>query len=282
MDKVAPLVRRRYRQKEENQGTRQFKVTPTKMGPPRKLVSQDEFLLCLMKLRLGLLNLDLCQRFKISESLCSNILYCWIRALGDYFKSFIYMPDIEKVLATSPLRFRKFRNLISIINCSELFIETPKDLELQSATWSEYKHHNTLKFRISVAPNSSITFMSKAWTGRTSDKRITLESNFLDLIPSKCAIMADKGFNLFDECAARNIFFIVPPGRRGASQMVPVEVSNTSNIANARILVEQDIRRLKTFRILANELPIQLLENINDILIICAALCNFKEQIMSD
>ena len=71
--------------------------------------------------------------------------------------------------------------------------------------------------------------------------------------------MADKGLNLFDECAGRNITFIVPPGKRGASQMTPAEVSKTSAIAKVRILVEQIIRRIKTFEILANELPMSML-----------------------
>ena len=46
---------------------------------------------------------------------------------------------------------------------------------MQSATWSEYKHHNTVEFLICVAPNSGITFISKAYNGRLSDKKIALE-----------------------------------------------------------------------------------------------------------
>ena len=84
---------------------------------------------------------------------------------------------------------------------------------------------------------------------------MTKDSGFFDEIPPFCSIMADKGFNLFDECAGRNITFIVP---RGASQMTP-EVSKTSAIAKVRILVEQIIRRIKTFEILANELPMSML-----------------------
>ena len=44
-----------------------------------------------------------------------------------------------------------------------------------------------------------------------------------------------------------------------------------------RILVEQVIRRLKTFQIVSNEIPLSLLSHVNDILIVCSALCNFKE-----
>ena len=104
---------------------------------------------------------------------------------------------------------------------------------------------------------------------------------FLDEIPF-CSIIVDKGFNLFDQCAGRNITFIVPPGKRGVSQMTPAEVSKTSAIAKVRILVEQIIRRIKTFKILANELPMSLLENVDDIMLVCAALCNFKEPMYHD
>ena len=94
--------------------------------------------------------------------------------------------------------------------------------------------------------------------------------------------MGDKGFNISKECAERCINFITPPGKGGTSQMTPAEISKTTSIAKNRILVEQVIRRMKTFQILGNELPITLLCHADDILIICAALCNFKSPIYND
>ena len=96
--------------------------------------------------------------------------------MAEYFLSFVFIPNIETILATTPKRYRHFQNLIEVIDCSEIFIETPKNLELQSPTRSEYKHHNTLKFLVCVAPNSAITFVPKAYTGTISDKEITLKS----------------------------------------------------------------------------------------------------------
>ena len=145
-------------------------------------------------------------------------------------------------------------------------------MQLQSATWSDYKHHNTIKLLVRVASNSSIIYTSDCCTGRISDKGLTKESHFLYELPSNSSIMADKGFNLFDDCTARNIHFIVPPGRRGASQMIPSEVSKTSAIAKVRILVEQVIRIIKTFKILATEMSISILENVDDIVLVCAAI----------
>ena len=169
------------------------------MGKERKLSSKDEFLLTMMKLRLGLQTMDLAIRFNVSEGTCSNIFLSWLWAMAEYFKAFVFIPNLETVLATSPDRFRCFKNLISIIDCIEVFMETPKSLELQSATWSEYKHHKTVKFLVCVAPNWSVIYVSEGYTLQISDKALTKDSRFLDEIPPFCSIMANKGFSLFDQ-----------------------------------------------------------------------------------
>ena len=126
-----------------------------------------------MKLRLSLQIMDLALRFKVSEGRCSNIFFCWLQAIAEYFKAFVF---------------------------------------------AILKHHNTVKFLDCVAPNLSVTYVSQGYTGRISDKALTKDSRFLDEILLFCSIMADKGFNLFDECAGRSTTFIVSPCKRGASQ----------------------------------------------------------------
>ena len=138
-------------------------------------------------------------------------------------------------------------------------------MELLGAKWSEYKHHNTVKYFVCVATNLDTIFDSKAFTGRISDKKLKLKSGILDMLPEHCSIMPDKGFNLFDECDARSFYFIVPPGRRGTAQMAPDDISKTSNIAKVRIPVEEVIMCMKIFQILPNELPISMLSSIDSV-----------------
>ena len=170
-----------------------------------------------MKLRLDPQTADLCVRFDGSEGLCSNIFKSWLRAMAEYFKAFVFIPDLEVVLATTPDCFRQFKNLVGIIDCSEVFIERPKKLETSECNINI--NIITLKFLVCVVPNSSIIYISECYTSRISSKALAKESGFLDELPSYSSIMADKRFNLFDESTARNIHFIIPPGRRGASQM---------------------------------------------------------------
>ena len=87
-----------------------------------KLSYKNEMLLTLMRLQLGLLNQDLADRFQISPTICSNTFTTWIKLM------------------------RKILQCRIIIDCTEIFIETPKSLINKASTWSDYKHHNTVKF----------------------------------------------------------------------------------------------------------------------------------------
>ena len=87
--------------------------------------------------------------------------------------------------------------------------------------------------------------------------------------------MADRGFTIAEDLILRRCELHIPPGRRGKEQFTKAEVNKTKKIANLRIYVEQAIRRLKTFRLIKNELLISLLNNIDSIVLVRAALCNF-------
>ena len=112
-------------------------------------------------------------------------------------------------------------------------------------------------------------FLSKAYGGSISDKEITNRCGYLDLLPPYSRIIYDKGFSLHEECSQRLINYTVPPGCKGSAQMTPNEIKKTKEIANLRILVEQLIRRMKTFRILAVEYPITLHKVFDDVLNVC-------------
>ena len=68
---------------------------------------------------------------------------------------------------------RKYKNVRPIIDCTEMFIETPKDPKIKDATSSDYKHHHTLTLLVSIMPCGSFNFVSEAWGGRASDVAMT-------------------------------------------------------------------------------------------------------------
>ncbi|XP_021351115.1 uncharacterized protein LOC110448927 [Mizuhopecten yessoensis] len=242
----------------------------------RILTTKEEIVMTLMKIRLGLLNVDLADRFGVSTTHVSHVITTWIRVLSQVLGSLVINPKPDIVQANLPPSFKnpKYKRVRHIIDCTEVFLEKPSSFELQSVTWSDYKHHHTAKILLSITPAGMINFISKSWGGRASDKHVTLNSGFLEIIQPYDVVMADRGFPIREDLALFNVELLVPPGRRGVSQMTTSDVQTTKQIANRRIYVEQAIRRLKSFRILKYELPLTLVHHLDDICLIAAGICN--------
>ena len=61
--------------------------------------------------------------------------------------------------------FAEYSRIGIILDCTELFIEWLSAMLAQSETWSEYKHHNTWKVFVGVAPNGQVSYLSELWGG---------------------------------------------------------------------------------------------------------------------
>jgi len=116
-----------------------------------------------------------------------------------------------------PKSFRKFPTVGVIIDCAEIFIEKPTTPSAQRATWSNYKQHNTIKTLVGISPNGMLTFISKLWTGNTSDKHITGHSGLLDLLEPGDSVIANKGSNIRDLVTRQRALLNVPPLCKGNS-----------------------------------------------------------------
>ena len=114
-------------------------------------------------------------------------------------KEIDWTPSVEQVAGTLPSSFQKlYSTTYSILDASELFIETPSDLFAQSSTWSNYKQHNTAKFLIGCTPNGVISYVSPLYVGSISDVELTRVSGYLDTLNDKegSSVMADRGFTI--------------------------------------------------------------------------------------
>eukprot|EP00731_Ephydatia_muelleri_P026308 Em0018g408a len=160
----------------------------------RKLDPENQLFLALVKLRLNLMTKDLAFRFGLSTAQVSRYLTTWICFLYHHIKELDWMPSVQQVAGTLSCVFKeKFPNTFAIIDGSEIFIETPTDLQMQLSTWSQYKHHNTAKFLIACTPNGAVSYVSPLYVGSISDVELTRISGFLTKLEDKpgISIMAD-------------------------------------------------------------------------------------------
>ena len=260
--------------------------------PLASLSSENEFFLVLVRLRLGLLQEDLSDRFQVSSSTIVRILKKWLCVMYTKLKFLIKWPSREVCRKNLPPSFRHlYPNCICIIDCSEIFIETPVCFEARSKTYSNYKKNNTIKFLIGITPNGNISFLSKCWGGCVSDKVITQQSGLFNYLLPGDVVLADRGFTLSDDFAMCGARLVVPSFTRGKSQLLQMDVENSKQLSSVRIHVERVIGHLKKkYRILRGPLPISLLRhaddvdgvsNIDKILVTCAALTNLSNSVVS-
>ena len=259
----------------------------------RKTLSLDrfqEFVMVLMKLRLNVPLQDLAYRFKVSQPTVSRIFSSWLVVMDNRLSPLVSWPEREHLWRTMPQCFMYSfgRKVTVVIDCFEIFIEKPTNLLTRAQTFSSYKHHNTIKILIGITPQGTISYVSEAWGGRTSDKYLTENCGFLEhLIPGDM-VMADRGFTITESVGLKHAKLVIPAFTKGKDQLDPVDVESTRGIANVRIHVERVIGLLRRkYTILEGTLPAEFLSCnsngpierqiplIDRIVRVCSALVNF-------
>ena len=237
---------------------------------------KEEYFMALFRIKTMLKNQIIGELFGVSSAVVSRTCLTWWKFMAKELKALVYNPEEEVHRALLPPTFNipHYKNVQHIIYCTEVFVETPKNKKAQASLWSNYKHHYTCKYLVSITPYGLINFVSKGYGGRMSDRQIVEDSGFLNEVRRGEQVMADKGFHIADLLTLKYADLVIPPGRCGAFQMPKKDVVKTKEIANRCIRVEQVIRRIKSFNMLKYEVPITLIHSLDDIVIICCALCN--------
>ncbi|KAM7298514.1 uncharacterized protein ISCGN_019109 [Ixodes scapularis] len=218
--------------------------------------SQDQLLLVLSRLRVGLLEQDLAHRFGVHVSTVSRVWTFWVGFLADHFAQVSYWPSRQVVNEYMPECFSKvYPSTRVILDCTEVFIETPSDFRVQSDTYSNYKCHNTAKGLLGITPNGFVSFVSDLAPGRVSDKALTANSGLCALLEPGDSVMADRGFLISEEVEAVGATLNIPPFLGGKPQLSLEDEARTRAIAKVRIHVERVIGQMKSFRILRGTFP---------------------------
>lgn len=263
--------------------------TPT---PKTRLNPQQQFIMVLMRLRLGLLTKDLAGRFGVSAGSVSEVFHAWIDVLAVNMQKFVIWPSRKALRAHQPKAFKDplFENVRGIIDCTEVFIQRPTYMTARSQTYSNYKHHNTVKLLVVVSPSGAISFVSKAWGGRVSDKKLTLHSGLLDKVEEGDVFLVDRGFRCEEMFGARGAVLVMPSMTKRRKQLPGGEVTASRKLSSVRIHVERAIQRLKVFRIFQTVLPISFIKRAGDgkcatidkLVVACSGLVNLQTPIIND
>ena len=251
----------------------------------------QSFVMTLIKFRLNLGDQDLAYRFGVNQSTVTRQIHKWIDILYVRLAPLVKWPDRDELLRTMPMSFRQsYRKCVVIIDCFEIFIERATNLKARAQTWSNYKHHNTIKFLIGIAPQGAVTYISKGWGGRVSDVYLTEHCDLLDKLLPGDLILADRGFNIHESAGLYCAEVKLPPFTRGKKQLSKAEVDTGRKLAHVRIHVERVIGLVRQkYSILKSTLPVNFIMcndgesvcAIDKVALICCALCNLCESVVS-
>ena len=151
----------------------------------------------------------------------------------------------------------------------------------KSVTYSTYKHHYKAKGLVGISPSGAITFAFDLYSGRTSDKQLTMDCGILKLMEQGDSMIADRGSGI-EDALPNGVTLNIPPFVRGKEHLNTNEEFETRKIASARIHVERAVSRIKTFKIISSLFPLTMASNLNKIWIACCYLTNFLPPLIVD
>ena len=176
-----------------------------------------------------------------------------------------------------------------IIDGFELYIEKTSGMLAKSCSWSQYKHYNKAKYLISITPQGLISFISNVWGGRTSDKHIVENSEYLQNLLPGDDVLDDGGFDVAESVALLRDTLYIPAFTRGCDQLSPADVEATRKLANVRIHVEriigvvrQHFQILSATGVVQKELVAHKNKkgvNLDSVVRVCCAINNVREGI---
>ena len=253
-------------------------------GRKRSLTPFKSYILTLCRFRrnFSMLHLAWLVRGKVAN--VSAVVITWLNFMYLRLASIPIWPTPEIVKEHMPESMvLNFPNVRAITDCFEIFTEVPSSLTLHKAMFSSYKNHTTVKCLVAIAPGGGFSFVSALYPGKTSDREMVLRSGLLNtrLWERGDECMADRGFTVADLFEPLAVKLRLPSFLSGREQLSVEETVTSQQIAAERVHVERMIQRLKCFQIFGQPIPLKMAGSVNQLVTVCAILCNLQDPIIA-
>ncbi|XP_006813250.1 uncharacterized protein LOC102801146 [Saccoglossus kowalevskii] len=241
----------------------------------------DELFMTLVRLRRGYCFYTMTFFLKFSESWIRCIFTTWLQLLYCHFNDIrkLMFPDRTVLRKFMPKSFPGFKNVRCSVDCTEFFVQMPRDFARQGNLYSNYKHHHTFKCLIAVAPNGTGVFISPLYEGAISDRDIFEQCGILKYLNPNDLLLVDCGFTVEDLLMSQQVDMNIPPFLKGRDKLTQQEELLTRKIAKARIHVERFNKRIKRFRLISGIIPLSLAPVASQAVFVACCLVDFQDQL---
>ena len=167
-----------------------------------KLTKFKIFFLTLSHLRLALSFRHFAYKFGVSEQTVSRQFHRCLHILYSSLKTLVYWPQREQIIETMPLLFKNIfgDKICMIINCFEIFSEKNAPAQIESFS----NQPITTKYLIGITPQGTISFISKGYEAKSSDKFVIEDCGILNRLDNGDVILTKGGFSIEDDDTSRS------------------------------------------------------------------------------
>ena len=186
--------------------------------------------------------------FDLNKSnICRNLKGV-LTVLRERLGAEVAWPDQERRKQKMDRFMQEFPEVAAIVDATEQPTQRPKDPEAQQDHYSGKKRRHTLKTQVVVAPDGEIMGHSATVPGAKHDKKLYDESGVNDRLNDDEAVMGDSGF----QGIQKDHRAVLPDKKPKGGALTDAQKARNRRLSHYRIVVENTICQLKTFRVLAH------------------------------
>lgn len=181
------------------------------------------------------------------SNLCRNLKGV-LAVLHDQLSDEIEWPDKARRKQKMDQFMQEFPDVAAIVDATEQPTQRPQDPDEQKSHYSGKKKRHTLKTQVVEGPDGEIMGYSETVPGAKHDKSLYDDSGAGDRLEDDEAMMGDKGF----QGIQHDGLAILPDKKPKGGELTDEQKTRNRRISHYRIVVENTICQLKTFRVLAH------------------------------
>ena len=207
--------------------------------------------------------------FDLDKSNISRNLKGMLVVLREQLGNEVEWPDRARRKQKMEQFMQEFPEVVAIVDATEQPTQRPQDAEEQKRYYSGKKKRHTLKTQVVVGPDGEIMGHSETVPGATHDKSLYDASGVRDRLDEEEAVMGDKGYQGIQP----DRLVVLPDKKPKGGELTDEQKARNRRISHYRIVVENTICQLKTFRVLAHVYR-HARESHSDVFAIVAVLVN--------
>lgn len=263
-----------------------FKLLLKLLGEPdgSKVSKENCLLIFLFKMKSGIKFTALSVLFSTDESTVSKIFFSVLQHMSQACRYFVRWPSKEAVQAAMPDFFEKsYKDCRVIIDCMEIRVEPPSSAEERKKFYSHRKKDFRVKCLVGCTPGGFVSFVSKCYSGQTTDTQIIDSSGFLNHLEPGDIVLANEDFpeikTALDESGKGCL--LVMPCHHYDNHYDAEEVSEACEDESFRSYIERLLERIQIYCILS-KFEVSMLPHCDNIIFMCCALVNLQPTVKQE